>query len=63
MNMKNTRLHITAFDLFVALTKPCSAVSVDKNGNNGVVSSNNFSGWQYWFYYFSKTVKRTLDTR
>ena len=47
-------------DLFAALAKSGFSVSSDYSR---VISSDNFSGWQYWFYYFSKTVKRTLDTR
>jgi hypothetical protein len=52
MNTKNIRLNIVMTDLIVSLTTGMRAVS-----------SNVFSGWQYWFYFFSKTVKRALDSR
>ena len=60
MNTNNTRLNTMVSDLFAALAKSRFSVSSDYSR---VISSDNFSGWQYWFYYFSKMVKRTLDTR
>ncbi|MFD2231164.1 hypothetical protein [Alkalimarinus sediminis] len=60
MNTNNMTLNTSITDLFAVLAKSSASACVD---SVRVISSDNFSGWQYWFYYFSKTVKRTLDTR
>jgi len=48
MNTQSTFLNLLSSGLFATNAKQASAVA-----------SEYFTGWHYWFYFFSKAVKHT----